>query len=42
MELTLIADIGKNISRSYGVLVEDEKDELFGAALRGLYIIDKE
>ena len=36
----LIADISKEISRSYGVLVEDRDDELFGAALRGLFIID--
>ena len=36
----LLADISKDISRSYGVLVEDPKDDLYGAALRGLYIID--
>ena len=36
----LLADISKEISRRYGVLVEDREDELFGAALRGLYIID--
>ena len=36
----LIADISKEISKSYGVLVEDREDELFGAALRGLFIID--
>ena len=33
----LIADLNKNISRSYGVLLEDA-----GIALRGLFIIDKE
>lgn len=33
----LIADLTKNISRSYGVLLEDA-----GIALRGLFIIDKE
>jgi alkyl hydroperoxide reductase subunit AhpC len=36
----LIADISKDISRSYGVLVEEANDDLYGAALRGLYIID--
>lgn len=36
----LMADISKDISRSYGVLVEDPSDELYGAALRGLFIID--
>lgn len=40
LQFPLIADISKKISKSYGVLVEDETDELFGAALRGLYIID--
>ena len=33
-------NIAKKISKSYGVLVEDETDELFGAALRGLFVID--
>ena len=33
----LIADLNKNIARSYGVLLEDA-----GIALRGLFIIDKE
>jgi alkyl hydroperoxide reductase subunit AhpC len=36
----MVADISKKISKNYGVLVEDEMDELYGAALRGLYIID--
>ena len=36
----LLADISKDVSRSYGVLVEDSTDDLYGAALRGLYIID--
>lgn len=30
----------KDISRSYGVLVEDKSDAMYGAALRGLFIID--
>jgi alkyl hydroperoxide reductase subunit AhpC len=33
----LVADLNKNISRSYGVLLENE-----GIALRGLFVIDKE
>ena len=41
MQIPLLADISKKISKAYGVLVEDELDELFGAALRGLFIIDK-
>ena len=40
MQYPLIADISKEISRSYGVLVEDATDDLYGAALRGLIIID--
>lgn len=36
----LVADISKRISASYGVLVEDENDEMYGAAIRGLFIID--
>ena len=40
IEYPLIADISKDISRSYGVLVEDQEDDLYGAALRGLFVID--
>jgi peroxiredoxin (alkyl hydroperoxide reductase subunit C) len=40
LQIPLLADIGKTVSYSYGVLVEDETDDLFGAALRGLFIID--
>jgi alkyl hydroperoxide reductase subunit AhpC len=40
LNFPLLADISKNISRNFQVLVEDETDELFGAALRGLFIID--
>ena len=36
----LVADVSKEISRNYGVLVEDPNDDLYGAALRGLFIID--
>ena len=41
IQYPLIADISKDISRSYGVLVEDSTDDLYGAALRGLFIIDE-
>lgn len=36
----LVADISKRISASYGVLVEEEDDEMYGAAIRGLFLID--
>ncbi|KAF1329794.1 Peroxiredoxin-4, partial [Globisporangium splendens] len=42
MNIPLIADISKRISEDYGVLVTDEEDEMYGAALRGLFIIDPE
>jgi len=40
LKFPLVADISKKISKNFGVLVEDETDDLFGAALRGLFIID--
>ena len=40
IDYPLLADISKDMSRDYGVLVEDNQDELYGAALRGIYIID--
>lgn len=36
----LLADISKDISRDFGVLVEDKSDPMYGAALRGLFIVD--
>ena len=36
----LLADISKSMSRNYNVLVENPEDPMFGAALRGLFIID--
>eukprot|EP00842_Homolaphlyctis_polyrhiza_P001754 jgi/Hompol1/257/HPOL_001146-RA len=39
MKIPIIADITKQISRDYGVLVEDGPDH--GVALRGTFIIDK-
>ena len=41
MNFPLLADISKDVSRDYGVLVEDKEDELYGASLRGLFIIDQ-
>ena len=38
----LVADISKKISKDYGVLVEQKDDPMYGAALRGLFILDKE
>jgi len=40
IDYPLLADISKNMSRDYGVLVEDPEDGMNGAALRGLFIID--
>lgn len=40
LNIPLVADVSKRISTNYGVLVEDEDDDMFGAALRGLFIID--
>ena len=40
IEYPLLADISKSMSRDYNVLVENPEDEMFGAALRGLFIID--
>jgi peroxiredoxin (alkyl hydroperoxide reductase subunit C) len=36
----LVADITKEISKNYRVLVEDPTDGLYGATLRGLFVID--
>ena len=40
VSIPLVADTSKQISRRYGVLVDDADDDMFGAALRGLFIID--
>jgi alkyl hydroperoxide reductase subunit AhpC len=40
LQFPLLADISKKTSRAFRVLVEDENDDLFGASLRGLFIID--
>ena len=40
LNMPLVSDFNKKISRDYGVLVEDEDDEMCGAALRALFIID--
>jgi len=36
----LVADITKEISRSYGVLTEDKSVGYFGAPLRAVFVID--
>lgn len=41
LNIPLVADTSKKISASYGVLVTDESDDMYGAALRGLFIIGK-
>jgi len=40
IHVPLIADTSKTISKKYGVLVEEENDQMYGAALRGLFLID--
>jgi len=40
MNIPLLADISKDMSRDYGVLVTDTEDGMYGAALRGIFIID--
>ena len=40
LNFPLLADISKQVSRDYGVLVTNPEDDLYGAALRGLYILD--
>jgi peroxiredoxin (alkyl hydroperoxide reductase subunit C) len=40
LNIPLLADISKTVSKNYKVLVEDETDDLYGASLRGLFIID--
>lgn len=41
LNFPLLADISKRVSKSFNVLVEDENDDLYGASLRGLFIIDE-
>ena len=40
IKFPLIGDVSKDISRNYNVLVENCDDPMYGAALRGLFIID--
>ena len=40
IDFPLLADISKEMSRNYNVLVENPEDPMFGAALRGIFIID--
>ena len=40
IEYPLLADISKDMSRNYNVLVENPSDPMYGAALRGIFIID--
>lgn len=40
MKIPLIADVSKQISRDYGVLIEDPEDGDNGVAFRGTFIID--
>lgn len=40
LNIPLVADTSKKISEAYGVLITNEDDDMYGAALRGLFIID--
>ena len=40
IQIPLVSDITKEISKAYEVLVTSKEDELLGASLRGLFIID--
>ena len=40
LNIPLVADNSHRISSDYGVLVTDPSDEMYGAALRGLFIVD--
>lgn len=40
LKIPLVADTAHDIARSYGVLVTDPEDDMYGAALRGLFIVD--
>ena len=42
IDYPLLADISKSLSKNYGVLVQEKDDDLYGAALRGTFIIDKD
>jgi alkyl hydroperoxide reductase subunit AhpC len=36
-----LSDIAHKVSRTYGVLVDEEKDSLNGVSLRGTFLIDE-
>ena len=40
LNFPLFADVSRELSNAYGVLVNNKNDELHGAALRGLFIVD--
>ncbi len=40
LKIPLVADTAHDISKAYGVLVTDPNDDMYGAALRGLFIVD--
>ena len=42
MNIPMISDLTKSISRDYGCLIEDENDGDQGVAFRATYIIDGE
>ena len=40
MEIPMLSDLSKQISKKYLCLIDDPKDENFGASMRATYIID--
>lgn len=41
LSFPLLADVSKQMASDYGVLVTDINDKMYGAALRGLFLLDK-
>jgi peroxiredoxin (alkyl hydroperoxide reductase subunit C) len=40
LDIPLVADTAGHIAKKFGIYVFDEEDDMYGAALRGLFIID--
>lgn len=40
LDIPLVADTAGHIAKKFGIYVSDPDDDMFGAALRGLFIID--
>ncbi len=40
MQIPLVGDVSKEMTKAFGMLVEDPADDMLGASLRGTVIID--